>query len=207
MSLPSDWTVHDARGFVAPHRGSLPPTGREIKASWYPCCSRPEGAESGTRRGGADHMSRTFLTLSAFICLGLALGGSLAHLYELPHKVRLPADEYLIVQQIYQGWNRLGFAVGGAMLSTLALSLVLRKHATAFRWALLTFLAIAATQVVFWIWTYPVNVQTENWTTLPAHWTALRARWEYSHAAGAALNLTALATLVLAVLNWRALPR
>ena len=62
------------------------------------------------------------------------------------------------------------------------------------------FLCIAATQVVFWAFTFPVNRTTRNWTTVPAEWTALRRKWEYSHAASAALNLLAFAAAILALL-------
>ena len=139
--------------------------------------------------------------MSAFVALGLTLGGSLAHLYELPHKLSLSADEYLVVQQIYRGWAWLAIPIGAALLSTLFLTVGLRSDAAGFRWALATFAAIAATQVIFWVWTYPVNVTTENWTMLPEQWTSLRAQWEYSHAAGAVLNLAALVTLVLSALS------
>jgi hypothetical protein len=38
---------------------------------------------------------------------------------------------------------------------------------------------------------------TANWTFLPGDWSELRRRWEYSHAAGAALNLAALVALLV----------
>jgi hypothetical protein len=139
--------------------------------------------------------------LAAFVALGLALGGSLAHLYELPHKLRLAGEEYLVVQQIYRGWAWLAVPIGAALLSTLFLAIALRTDPARGRWALAAFAAIVGTQVIFWIWTYPVNVQTENWTVLPEHWASLRAQWEYSHAAGAVLNLGALVTLVLSALG------
>jgi hypothetical protein len=44
----------------------------------------------------------------------LVLGLALAHLLELPNKIALPRDDYLIVQQIYRGWALLGFVVAGA---------------------------------------------------------------------------------------------
>jgi len=60
------------------------------------------------------------------------------------------------------------------------------------------FLCIVAAQVLFWMLTFPANQATANWTTLPADWAALRARWEYSHAMAAGLNLLALLSLLLA---------
>jgi DNA-directed RNA polymerase specialized sigma24 family protein len=35
--------------------------------------------------------------------------------------------------------------------------------------ALIAFLAIVGTQVIFWTVTYPANQQTNNWTELPHH--------------------------------------
>jgi hypothetical protein len=66
--------------------------------------------------------------------------------------------------------------------------------------AIVAFLCIAATQVVFWVFTFPVNRTTGNWTQAPAQWEALRRKWEYSHATSAVLNLLAFGSAVLAAL-------
>jgi ribose/xylose/arabinose/galactoside ABC-type transport system permease subunit len=130
----------------------------------------------------------------------LALAPALAHLLELPNKIGLSRDDYLIVQQIYRGWALLGFVVAGALLSTLVLMIMVRGQRKAFVLTLVAFLCIVGTQVVFWTFTYPANRQTDNWTVLPQSWMALRAQWEYSHAASAVLNLIALIALILSVL-------
>lgn len=31
-------------------------------------------------------------------------------------------------------------------------------------------IGLVATQAIFWIFTYPANVATQNWTTLPDNW-------------------------------------
>jgi hypothetical protein len=140
----------------------------------------------------------TFFFLS-LLFTALVLGGSLAHLYELPHKIRLPAQEYLVVQQIYRGWSLLGIAVFGSLISTLVLTVFVRDDLkSTFVLTLTALLCIIGAQVIFWVFTYPVNQETENWTVLPKTWMQLRSRWEYSHAAGAVLNLTAFITLVIA---------
>jgi hypothetical protein len=138
----------------------------------------------------------------AFLFVGLTLGPSLAHLFELPNKIDLPEGAYFAVQAIYRGWTLLGVVVVGALVSTLMLSLLVRRQPAASRWAGVAFLSLAAAQVVFWIYTFPANQATANWTTVPANWEALRTQWEYSHAAGAGLNLLALVALVLSVLAW-----
>jgi hypothetical protein len=131
----------------------------------------------------------------------LALAPAMAHVLELPNKITLSRDEYLTVQHIYRGWALLGFVVAGALLSTLSLTIKLRKQHRAFLFSLLAFLCIAGTQVIFWTYTQPANQATHNWTMLPEHWEVLRQQWEYSHATSAGLNLIALMALMLSVLT------
>jgi hypothetical protein len=129
----------------------------------------------------------------------LALAPALAHVIELPNKIGLSRADYLIVQQIYRGWAWLGIVVVGALLSTLALTIMLRKRRRAFGLVLLAFLCIAGTQVVFWTFTFPVNRETVNWSVMPENWAALRSQWEYSHAMAAALNFVAFVALIVSV--------
>jgi hypothetical protein len=145
-------------------------------------------------------VTRSTVRFLALFFAALALAPALAHLLELPNKIDLSRDEYLTVQQIYRGWALLGIVVTGALLSTLALAVITRKERRAFRCALIAFLSVVGTQIVFWAFTYPTNRETNNWTVLPAHWMELRTQWEYSHAASAGLNLIALVAVILAVL-------
>ena len=130
----------------------------------------------------------------------LALAPAMAHLLELPNKINLSREDYLTVQQNYRGWALLGFVVAGALFSTLALTVMVRKERKAFLFALTAFLCIVGTQVVFWTYTYPANQATNNWAVLPENWVELRQQWEYSHATSAVLNLIAMVTLILSVL-------
>ena len=145
-------------------------------------------------------MINALRALGLLFC-ALALAPAMAHLLELPNKIGLSRDEYLVVQQIYRGWALLGVVVFGALLSTFALTIAARKQAGEFWPALIAFLCIAGTQVIFWTFTYPANQQTANWTILPDHWAALRMQWEYSHAASAVLNLVAFIAMIAAVLT------
>src|SRR5262249_5612637 len=121
---------------------------------------------------------------------------------ELAQKIHLPAERYLVVQTLYRGWALAGVIVVVALLSTLALAVALRGHA-GFVGALIAFGCIAATQVVFWSATFPVNLATHNWTELPEQWQEPRTRWEYSHAVSAVLNLAAFLAVISAVLRSR----
>jgi hypothetical protein len=144
-------------------------------------------------------MSVKTIYFLAFFFVAVALGPALAHLLELPNKINLAREEYLTVQQIYRGWALLGIVVAGALLSTLVLTIMIRHERNAFVFALIAFLCIVGTQVVFWTFTYPANKATNNWTMLPENWRDLRWQWEYSHATSAGLNVLALSALILSV--------
>jgi len=130
----------------------------------------------------------------------LALAPALAHLLELPNKIGLSRDDYLTVQHIYRGWALLGIVIAGAFLSALALAVLVRHWREQLVPAVVAVLSIAGAQVLFWTFTFPANQQTNNWTMMPENWAVLRTQWEYSHAAGAMLNLVAFVALVCSVL-------
>ena len=147
-------------------------------------------------------LTKTFYFLALFFA-ALALGPALAHLLELPNKIGLSREDYLIVQQIYRGWALLGIVVFGALISTLSFDSFASSRTVPIPLQPIGFLCIAGTQLVFWTYTYPANQATQNWTILGADWAALRRNWEYSHATSAGLNLLAMAALIVSVLNWR----
>ncbi len=131
----------------------------------------------------------------AAICLGPAL----AHLLELPNKIGLGRDDYFTVQQIYRGWALLAIPILGAIASTAALAWLARSLPRVFYWALTALVCLGLAQAVFWIFTFPANAATKNWTVVPENWQALRAQWEYSHAVGAILTLAAMAALIFSL--------
>jgi hypothetical protein len=138
----------------------------------------------------------------AFLFAALSLGPALAHLLELPNKIGLPRDAYFTVQAIYRGWAFLGVVIFGALLSTLALSIALRRERRPMIFAAAALICIVLAQTAFWTYTYPVNVATQNWTQIPPNWEELRRQWEYSHAVGATLTLASMMALVTSVLTW-----
>jgi len=143
----------------------------------------------------------SIVRLLNLLFVAVALGAGLAHLLALPNKIHLSREDYLVVQQVYRGWALLGIADIGALLSAFVLIVMVRKRLRSLILAGLAFLCIAAALALFLTFTYPANVQTNNWTVLPADWQGLRRQWEYSHAAGACLYLVAFITLVLSVLG------
>ena len=141
---------------------------------------------------------RDFVRICAVLFCSLALVPSGAHALELINKMGLPPPDYMVTQNIYRGWALTGALVVFALIFTGWLSLMERGGSPAFWFALLAFLCLAGTQFVFWIFTYPMNVLTENWSKWPPDFETARRQWEYSHAASAALNLAALICVILA---------
>jgi ABC-type branched-subunit amino acid transport system permease subunit len=137
----------------------------------------------------------------AILFNALALVPAGAHLFALPNKIGLPQEQYFVAQGVYRGWALFGIVIVAALLANLALVVMLRRRRAPFLWALIALLAIVGTQIIFWTWTYPANQATANWTQVPDNWRALRDQWEYAHAAGAVLNLIALAAAVLSLLT------
>jgi hypothetical protein len=146
-------------------------------------------------------MPRDLIDFGAVFFCGLALIPGAAHVMELPNKIRLPREEYLVAQKLYRGWQLVAPVVLLALLATGVLAAQMRDAgSSAVTASVIAFVCVAATQVVFWVFTFPVNRATRNWTSAPADWAKLRRQWEYSHATSAVLNLVAFGAVLLAVL-------
>ena len=146
----------------------------------------------------AYHNGIRFITL---LLATFTLVPGMAHLLEMPHKMQLTVESYATVQYIYQGWAWLGIIQVGAILFTGILLLYERRAGGSFRLILVSFICLLSTLVIFFIFTYPANVATNNWAVLPLNWTQLRQQWEYSHAVNAVLEMIAYILLLLAMLK------
>ena len=107
-------------------------------------------------------MSLRIAQFLAIVLTALALVPAGAHFFELANKIGLAQEPYFVVQSIYRGWALFGIVLFGALAANLALSLMVRRRRAAFWLALLAFLLMAATLVVFFTWTYPANQATSN---------------------------------------------
>jgi hypothetical protein len=174
---------------------------------------RPERSPSraGFLEMMTDHLDRRAsqgdgaVFFIALLSTALALGPALAHAFELPNKIGLPQADYFTVQQIYAGWNRLAIVLAIELASMLALAVMSRRRPEVFWPVLLAIMSLACAQAIFWVFTYPANVATGNWTSVPADWQMWRVRWEYSHLAGAVFQILAISALIVAALR-RGLP-
>lgn len=159
------------------------------------------------------------LQVITIVVVSVAMALSLAHALELPGKLRLSKEHYLVTQQIYYP----GFTFGGlaepiGLLLLLALLLVTPVGAK-FWLTTAAFLAFLLMHATYWLVTHPVNkfwlkdFQPEKLAEgffsfdplghadrlRATDWRALRDRWEYSHVLRAALALLSLFLLVASV--------
>ena len=133
------------------------------------------------------------LKLIALALTALTLIPSGAHLFELPGKIDLHRDAYFTVQGIYAGWAWFAVPIFAAILANGALFRVERRRdPAAARAALLSSALIVLSLIVFFIWVFPGNQATANWTEMPDNWEVLRRQWEYGHAANAVIVFAAL---------------
>lgn len=133
------------------------------------------------------------LRILAIVLTALALVPAGAHIAALPNKIALPAEAYVVAQAVYLGWWLWGFIQIGAIFANGALALSLRHgDLAASRFALAAALLLVLVLAVFFLWTFPANQATANWTAMPDNWEDLRFQWEWSHALNAVLSLIAL---------------
>jgi uncharacterized membrane protein len=133
----------------------------------------------------------------------LALLPSGAHLLALPNKITLLQDAYYIVQHSYRGWALLGAVLIAALIANTTLAILVRNRPAPFWFATLGSVAVAATLAIFFLWIYPANQLTANWSTVPDNWESLRSQWEYGHAANAILTFIGLCAVTCSVLSYR----
>src|SRR5215467_13066525 len=150
-----------------------------------------------------DSMIFESVRLLAVISVAICLIPAGAHFFELANKMSLSTAEYMTTQKIYAGWSFFGVAIIAAIIFTLTHTLMVRAEHTAFLLSLTALVCLGATQVIFWTFTYPMNMATNNWTVTPQDFEAVRRQWEYSHAVNAALTFVALVTITLSAFTYK----
>jgi Domain of unknown function (DUF1772) len=131
----------------------------------------------------------------------ITLSALLTHLLELPGKINLSKENYQVVQGIYRGWSWLGIFEIGAIFLTLIWTLADSRKKRIFPFLLTALLCFIISITIFFIFTFPANNTTVNWTQLPGDWQSLQKNWEYSHAVRAVLNLVGFSFLIVTLLK------
>jgi hypothetical protein len=142
---------------------------------------------------------RELVPFLAVLFCSFALMPSGAHMLELASKMHMSERDYMTVQNLYRGWALAGSVVLLALVFTAWFAMMTHSRA-AFWFSSAAFLCLLATQAVFWLFTYPINTRTKNWSEAPNNFESARRQWEFSHAASAVLNLVALTLIIMAVI-------
>lgn len=141
---------------------------------------------------------------------------AVAHALELPGKMRLTKDVYFEVQRIYYpGFTFAGIAGPAGILLNSALLFELPRGTGSFWSVIAALCGLVAMEVIYWTAIHPVNkvwvkdlpltsaasgffgVGRRNAGAQAPDWTDLRNRWEYAHAARAAVAFASFVALVI----------
>jgi hypothetical protein len=164
-------------------------------------------------------MFRT-LQIVTTLLVAIAMALALAHVFELPGKMRLDKDIYKSVQSIYYPGFTIGGAIGefGGTIALIWLLWLTPKGTADFRLTIVALLGLIAMQAIYWLITQPINrfwVKNVKLNHFSANlfrfgakrlenphapiWTDLRDRWEYSHVARAGCAAASFIALLLAL--------
>ena len=140
----------------------------------------------------------------ALLVAFLACLAPIAHVLEMPNKLRLDGPLWLAIQQhLYAGWGPIIGApteLGGLIISLVLCAIGRGRERLLFGLAVAAYVGML---LCFFLLNAPVNAAMDLWTpaTLPADWTGYRWRWETGHALAALFALSGLAATGSAVLG------
>ncbi|HEX2035383.1 MAG TPA: anthrone oxygenase family protein [Chloroflexota bacterium] len=99
------------------------------------------------------------LQVMSVVLVAVAMAPALAHLLELPGKLRLSRETYLAVQPIYYPGFTISAGIGetAGPISTAVLLFLSPAGSAAFWLRLVALLGLIGMQAVYWIVTHPVN--------------------------------------------------
>ena len=148
-------------------------SGTSGRRAAFRCGLLTDGARNAPRTvaSACCATARASALAAQFVCivfLTVALVPAGAHLFELPNKLAMAPHDYLVAQASYRGWALSVIVVAGAVALSGLHAYLVRANRAAFRWSLIALACLAAAQIIFWTFTNPVNVLTDNWTSMPA---------------------------------------
>ena len=126
----------------------------------------------------------SILSFLALVLTAIALIPAGAHVFEMSAKMKLGRDAYFVAQGLYRGWAYFGIALAGSLLACLA-NAALPGNRRDRLLSLFAALMIAASLGIFFVYVYPANRITQNWTSIPANWKNWRYQWEWGHVVSA----------------------
>jgi hypothetical protein len=139
------------------------------------------------------------LTILCLLLVSMKFGTALAHVAELPGKLRLDEASYKAVQTIYYPGFTLVGVIGevGGMIALAVLLYLTPSGIGRFWWTAAALVLLVAGHATYWLMTHPVNnfwvkdVAASGWGAAffskfggqqTGDWRELRNIWELSHA-------------------------
>lgn len=122
--------------------------------------------------------------LITVIFMGVQLGVSCAHFMQMPGKLSLPLDCYILGQnQVISYRVKLAFIEFSALICTALAAILLRRHKKVLG---LTLVGLGCMLLMWLIWAFfiqPINQQIDGWTPInaPKNWSDLRYQWHIYH--------------------------
>lgn len=146
--------------------------------------------------------------LITLVLVALFMGLEFSHVLELPAKMQYDGAFYVTVQNsLYQYFGAPGpgaFVTMGAVLSAIALTVLVRKRHPAFEWTVTGMLCLlAAFPAIYFLQIEPVNavIEQASAATVPPNFQQLRTHWEYGHATNFVCTLAAFFAFAMAILS------
>jgi magnesium-transporting ATPase (P-type) len=146
---------------------------------------------------------KSSIRFTTILFAAITLSTLMTHLLELRVKINLSKEDYQTVQRIYTGWQWLEIFEIGTILLILMWTIIYRKVKSIYPLLLLACICFIISLAIFFLFTFPANQATHNWTNLPAHWNELRSTWEYSNVVRALLSLIGFSILIATLLKRR----
>ncbi|HIK16285.1 MAG TPA: DUF1772 domain-containing protein [Leptolyngbyaceae cyanobacterium M33_DOE_097] len=145
----------------------------------------------------------------AVVLMGVQLGVSYAHFMQMPGKLALPLDCYILVQnQVISYRVKLAFIEIPSIVSAIAATILLRNQRRAFWLTLLGAICMIAMWMIWAIWIQPINQQIDGWTatTAPTNWSDIRYQWHFYHLIRLVLAAIGMSALTFSLFSNRVKP-
>ena len=150
-----------------------------------------------------------FLQLLAVVLMGVQLGISYAHFMQMPGKLALPLDCYILVQnQVISYRVKLAFIEIPSIISATAATILIRNRRKAFWLTLIGATCMVLMWLIWAVFIQPINQQIDVWTpiTAPSNWTDIRYQWHFYHLIRLFIAAVGMVALTLSLLIEKAKP-
>ena len=137
------------------------------------------------------------LRLLCLFFTSMSLGPALLYLFGSTSRFDLAGEGDIAAQQIFRDLTISIIILACALITTLALTITVRKQHKTFVCTLIAFFCLAWTQVAVLAITYSISATNGDGSILPANLLELRRQWDLIYVVASVLNFTALVLLNL----------